>query len=597
MRRSGSCPQFPYVLAIALFVLLNHSARCAEPGGLAPRFERAPSAESSKTDVACSTRRGIGSQAATVNPARARSGGLNPPARVRIAHADLAGPRDREEAPHGGDKTDSASGKPLVLHLRRRVETKPGSGRFHAVTESVAWEPAKTAIVVCDMWNQHWCRGATRRVAEMAPRMNEVLTEARQRGVLIIHCPSDTMKFYAGTPQRERARQAPHISTKTPLTRSCGLDAAHEGRLPIDDSDGGCDCDPPCKQGSPWTHEIDTLQIAPQDAITDSVEAIYLLRERGIENVIVMGVHTNMCVLGRPFSIRQLVHQGFNVVLMRDMTDTMYNSRSAPFVSHFTGTDLVVEHIEKHWCPTIVSTDFLGGREFRFSEDRRPTLAVLIAEPEYDTNRTLPEFVAKELGKDFRVNLIFGSETDPADVPGIDALKDADVLLVSVRRRPLAPAQMQILRDWVSQGKPVVGIRTACHAFSLRGKQPRPPLETWEAWDPQVFGGHYVNHHANGIKSTIRESPQADSNPILQGVDIGKLVGNGSLYLVSPLNKSAKPLLTGTIPGKPSEPVAWTFVRADGGKSFYTSLGHPDDFTEAAFRKLLVNALHWAAKK
>ncbi len=333
------------------------------------------------------------------------------------------------------------------------------------------------------------------------------------------------MKYYAGTPQRKLAQQAAHVSTKKPLRNSCGLDRSREGKLPIDDSDGGCDCDPPCKQRSPWRHEIDTLQIAPADAITDSIEAIYLMRERGIDNVIVMGVHTNMCVLGRPFSIRQLVDQGLNVVLMRDMTDTMYNSRSAPFVSHFTGTDLVVEHIEKHWCPTIASTDFLGGREFRFSEDRRPTLAILIAEPEYDTHRTLPEFAAKELGKDFRVNLIFGSETDSADVPGIEALKDADVLLVSVRRRPLKPAQMKILRDWVLQGKPVVGIRTACHAFSLRGKQPRPPLETWEAWDPQVFGGHYVNHHANGIKSTIREAPQADSNPILQGVDIAPTRG------------------------------------------------------------------------
>ena len=264
------------------------------------------------------------------------------------------------------------------------------------------------------MWNEHWCRGATRRVAEMAPRMNEVLAAARRQGVLIIHCPSDTMKYYAGTPQRKVAQQAAHLATKKPLRNSCGLDRGREGKLPIDDSDGGCDCDPPCKQRSPWRHEIDTLQIAPADAITDSVEAIYLMRERGIDNVIVMGVHTNMCVLGRPFSIRQLVDQGFNVVLMRDMTDTMYNSRSAPFVSHFTGTDLVVEHIEKHWCPTIASTDFLGGHEFRFAEDRRPTLAVLIAEPEYDTNRTLPEFAAKELGKDFRVNLIFGSETDRA---------------------------------------------------------------------------------------------------------------------------------------------------------------------------------------
>jgi nicotinamidase-related amidase/type 1 glutamine amidotransferase len=504
----------------------------------------------------------------------------------------LAG--DLPDATHG---SHPAAHTPLSLHIRRRVETKAGSTRFHAVTEEVAWDPAKTAIVVCDMWNEHWCRGATRRVAEMAHRMNEVLAAARKEGVLIIHCPSDTMKFYAGTPQRKVAQQAAHISTKKPLRNSCGLVRRREGKLPIDDSDGGCDCNPPCKQRSPWRHEIDTLQIAPADAITDSTEAICLMRERGIDNVIVMGVHTNMCVLGRPFSIRQLVDQGFNVVLMRDMTDTMYNSRSAPFVSHFTGTDLVVEHIEKHWCPTIASTDLLGGREFRFSEDRRPTLAVLIAEPEYDTNRTLPEFAAKELGKDFRVNLIFGSETDRADVPGIEVLKGADVLLVSVRRRPLKPGQMQILRDWISQGKPVVGIRTACHAFSLRGKQPRPPLETWEAWDPEVFGGHYVNHHANGINTTIREAPQANSSPILQGVDSAKLVGKGSLYLVSPLNKGAQPLLIGTIPENPSEPVAWTFVRADGGKSFYTSLGHPDDFAEPAFRKLLVNTLLWAAKK
>jgi len=490
-----------------------------------------------------------------------------------------------------------ATGKPLAIHIRKRVETKPGSNRFHVLTEQVAWEPAKTAIVVCDMWNQHWCKGATRRVAEMAPRMNEVLTAARKQGVLIIHCPSDTMKYYARTPQRKLAQQAVPVSTKTPLKTSCNLDKSREGRLPINDSDGGCDCDPPCKQGSPWTHEIDTLRIAGPDAVTDSAEAIYLMRVRGIENVIVMGVHTNMCVLGRPFSIRQLVYQGLNVVLMRDMTDTMYNSRSAPFVSHFTGTDLVVEHIEKHWCPTITSVDLLGGREFRFTEDLRPTVAMLIAEPEYNTSRTLPEFAAKELGKEFRVSLIFGSETDRADIPGIDAVNDADVLLVSVRRRPLKPQQMKALRDWVSRGRPVLGIRTACHAFSLRGKEPQAPLETWESWDPDVFGGHYVNHMGKEVQTAIRLAPEAASHPILKGVDVSALVGNGSLYRVNPLAKGAEPLLIGTIPEKPSEPIAWTFVRADGGKSFYTSLGHPDDFSEPAFRKLLVNALRWAAAR
>jgi nicotinamidase-related amidase/type 1 glutamine amidotransferase len=471
-----------------------------------------------------------------------------------------------------------------------------GGSHYQAVSETVTWDPRKTAIVVCDMWNQHWCKGATRRVAEMAPRMNDVLIAARQRGVLIIHCPSGTMQTYEGTAQRARAKRAVAVATKAPLKGSCGLDAAREGKLPIDDSDGGCDCSPSCKQASPWRREIETLRIEDPDAITDGVEAYYLMKERGIENVIVMGVHTNMCVLGRPFSIRQLAYQGMNVVLMRDLTDTMYNSRSFPFVNHFTGTDRVVEHIERHWCPTITSADFVGEREFRFSEDRRPRLVMLIAEPEYETDRTLPEFAAKELGKDYRVTIVLDSKIDATDLSSFDAIENADVLLVSVRRRPLTASQMKLLRDYVARGKPVVGIRTANHAFSLRGKSPRPGLETWESWDADIFGGHYTGHHGEGPRVAIHEASQAGDSTILKGVDVAHLVGNGSLYRVSPLAKGATPLLIGTIPGKPAEPIAWSFVRSDGGKSFYTSLGHPADFAEPAFRKLLVNALLWAAK-
>jgi nicotinamidase-related amidase/type 1 glutamine amidotransferase len=497
------------------------------------------------------------------------------------------------------DATRATAAKPLALHARTRVETKPGSGHFNAVNQPLVWDPARTAIVVCDMWNVHWCRGATKRVAEMAPRMNEVMVAARNRGVLIIHCPSSTMKFYEGTEQRERARRAVPVATKTPLRNSCNLDRQREGRLPIDDSDGGCDCHPPCKQGSPWTRQIATLKIEPPDAITDSAEAVYLMKERGIENVIVMGVHTNMCVLGRPFAIRQLVDQGFHVVLMRDMTDTMYSARSAPFVSHFTGTDLVVEHIERHWCPTITSVDFLGGHEFRFAEDHRSRAVIVMAEPEYATDRTLPKFAAEELGKDFRVSLVFGCQSDPAELPGLEALADADVLVVSVRRRALKPAHMKLLRDYVARGKPVLGIRTACHAFSLRGARPPAGLETWESWDADVFGGHYVGHHGTSDRVTVRPAAKATDNPLFNALAAKTsasgepLVGNGSLYRVRPLASSATPLFIGSIPGKADEPVAWINQRSDGGKSFYTSLGHPDDLSEPVFRTMLVAALHW----
>ncbi len=259
--------------------------------------------------------------------------------------------------------------EPLKLHARNRVESEKGKGDWQSQEKVVEWDSKKTAIIICDMWDQHWCKGATERVGEMAPRMNEVIKAARAKGVFIIHSPSETMKFYEGTPQRKRAQDAPVANPPVPLQKWCKIDPAKEAPLPIDDSDGGCDDEPQCKTVYPWKREIATLEIADEDAITDTSEAYNLLQQRGIDNVIVMGVHANMCVLGRPFSIRQMVGEGKNVLLMRDMTDTMYNSRKRPFVNHFRGTDLIVDHIEKYWCPSITSVDFLGGQPFHFSKD------------------------------------------------------------------------------------------------------------------------------------------------------------------------------------------------------------------------------------
>jgi nicotinamidase-related amidase len=202
--------------------------------------------------------------------------------------------------------------------------------------------------------------------------MNQLVSNLRDRGVFIIHCPSETMKFYKDTAGRKLAQSTPKAVVKTPPAGWLSLDPKKEPPLPIDDSDGGCDDSPQCRMGSPWTRQIETLEIKEGDAITDNAEAFRLMQQRGITNVIVMGVHQNMCILGRPFSIRQLVRQGQNVVLVRDMTDSMYNSRRKPFVDHFTGNDLVTWHIEKYWCPTITSNQLLGGQPFRFSGDNKP---------------------------------------------------------------------------------------------------------------------------------------------------------------------------------------------------------------------------------
>jgi nicotinamidase-related amidase len=222
------------------------------------------------------------------------------------------------------------------------------------------------------MWDLHWCAGATARVAEMAPRMNDLLKALRSRGVLIIHCPSETMRFYEGTGGRDLAKQAPVAVHSEALQGWRGLDQKREPALPIDDSDGGCDDEPPCKQAAVWKRQIAAIEILPGDAITDSAEAYNLMQQRGITNVIVMGVHQNMCVLGRPFGIRQMVTRGQNVILVRDLTDSMYNPRRKPYVDHYTGNDLVTWHIEKYWCPTVTSDQLLGGRPFRFPKDEQP---------------------------------------------------------------------------------------------------------------------------------------------------------------------------------------------------------------------------------
>lgn len=261
--------------------------------------------------------------------------------------------------------------RPLELKLRSLQETEKGA--WHQVEKTASWDPAKTAAIICDMWDRHWCKGATDRVAEMAPRMNQVIHALRERGVLIIHCPSDTMKFYQDHPGRQMAQAAPRLDIKEIMQQCQGRAPQQEPNLPIDDSDGGCDDDPPCKHPPyPWTRQIATLKIQAGDAITDNVEAFYLMRQRDITNVLIMGVHQNMCVLGRPFAIRQLVKLGQNVALIRDMTDSMYNSRRAPFVDHFTGNDLVCWHIEKYWCPTLTSDQIIGGQPFRFRADTKP---------------------------------------------------------------------------------------------------------------------------------------------------------------------------------------------------------------------------------
>ncbi len=490
-----------------------------------------------------------------------------------------------------------ARSESITLHGQVRVRSTADTNQFEPLPRTLTWEATRTAVVICDMWDKHHCPDATERVAEMVPRMNQVIAAARARGMLILHCPSDTMDFYKDHPGRKLAQAAPKVETAIPLKGWCSLSGGMEPPLPIDDSDGGCDGCPDCASYKAWSRQHPGIEIRDGDAITDSTEAYYLMRQRGITNVIVLGVHINMCVLGRPFSIRQMVTQGQNVVLMRDMTDSMYNHRKSPWVSHFRGTELVAEHIESYWCPSITSVDFLGGEPFRFRADQPKHVVFVIGENEYRTWETLPEFAARDLAwRGYKISYVTASNREgDGEFSNWEVIPKADLLVFSVRRRPPPAPMMATIRAHVAAGMPVAGIRTAIHAFELRN-QTAAPERVWPSFDEDVFGADYQDHYGTGPgKSTVvKQITETAGHPILNGLS-ASFASPSHLYRSRKLKNTVTPLLRGQTEDGTSEaePVAWVNT-AENRRVFYTSLGSPEDFKNVEFRRLLLNGILWA---
>jgi type 1 glutamine amidotransferase len=234
---------------------------------------------------------------------------------------------------------------------------------------------------------------------------------------------------------------------------------------------------------------------------------------------------------------------------------------------------------------------FVGTRQV---DAEQPHIVFLIAEREYKTEQTLPDF-CKQYVRDGKSSFVYADPHEPNKLIGSEVVDTADLLVVSVRRRTLPPRQLNRIRRYVESGKPVIGIRTASHAFCLRNKPPEDGFAAWPEFDSTVFGGNYTNHYKNSLIAMIQRvnpsSPSAES--LLSGIKELPCTSGGSLYRVSPLQEQAEVVLQGTVEGYGPEPVAWTFLRTDGGKSFYTSLGHVDDFHGPVLPHLLSNAIKW----
>jgi type 1 glutamine amidotransferase len=167
-----------------------------------------------------------------------------------------------------------------------------------------------------------------------------------------------------------------------------------------------------------------------------------------------------------------------------------------------------------------------------------------------------------------------------SDLPGLDSLDHADVILLFTRRITVPKDQLDQISRYVNSGKPVVAVRTASHG-----------LQGWPEFDKVVLGGNYQGHFGLEFKQTASPVKALQNHPVLDGV--AKIISGSSLYKTAPLASDTNLLMVSSTP-QSSQPSAWTRVYK-GGRIFYTSLGSPEDFENPSFRQLLTNALFWTA--
>jgi hypothetical protein len=251
-----------------------------------------------------------------------------------------------------------------------------------------------------------------------------------------------------------------------------------------------------------------------------------------------------------------------------------------------------------------------GDEEYR-SEESLPQLAKILAKHHGFTCTVL-----FAVGKDGTID-----PNDQTNIPGLESLRKADLMIIATRFRDLPDDQMKEVADYVESGRPVIGLRTATHAFDLK-KSKKFAKYTWngkeKGWEGgfgrQVLGETWISHHGHhGVEGTRGLiAPGAESSPILKGIKDGDIWGTTDVYGVRlPLPGDSKPLVLGqvidtmTATGKPVDgkkndpmmPVAWTktFTGESGkpARVFATTMGAASDMQSEGTRRLLVNATYW----
>jgi type 1 glutamine amidotransferase len=203
------------------------------------------------------------------------------------------------------------------------------------------------------------------------------------------------------------------------------------------------------------------------------------------------------------------------------------------------------------------------------------------------------------------------------NIPGLEALRSADLMIIATRFRDLPDEQMKEIVDYVESGRPIIGMRTATHAFNLKSNTYATYSWNSKEWPGgfgrQVLGETWVNHHGRHGKESTRGiiAPTARDHPILRGVKDGDIWGPTDVYEAHP-TADCTTLVLGQVLGAmmpdaapvsgtkndPMMPVAWikgyTGPRGKTARVFATTMGAATDLESEGLRRLLVNAAYWA---
>lgn len=262
---------------------------------------------------------------------------------------------------------------------------------------------------------------------------------------------------------------------------------------------------------------------------------------------------------------------------------------------------------------------------------RGKSIVLISGDEEYRSEEALPQ-LAKILSKrhGFKCTVLFAIGKDGTidpnrkdNIPGLEALRTADLMILATRMRNLPDDQMKEVVDYVESGRPILGMRTATHAFELDPKKSQYPQFSWtnkgDDWDGgfgrRVLGETWISHHGDHGKQSTRGiiAEGAKDSPIVRGIKDGDIWGPTDVYGVRlPLTGDGKAIVMGqvvadmTAEGKPVEgkkndpmmPVAWTRTyTGKGGKTariFTTTMGAATDLESEGVRRMLVNAAYWA---